>query len=102
MPRKVAVYPACRNASAGNSLSCTLVSWRHKTSGSCRVSHSKTRGSRFRIELTFQVAIFMGSGSHGSGPAEMVELRPDEADHAIPGRERHQRGPTGEGHRDGR
>src|SRR5438067_2151352 len=45
--------------SAGNSLSCTLVSWRQSASGWLAFSQSTTSGSRRRTELIFQVAIFI-------------------------------------------
>src|SRR5512145_682897 len=59
IPRYVMSYPDSANASSGNSLSWTLVSWRHSTSGFCRTSQSSTIGKRFRRELTLKVAIFM-------------------------------------------
>ena len=44
---------------AGNALSASLVSCRHRTSGCAYASHSSTRGIRAFSELTFHVAMRM-------------------------------------------
>src|SRR5437016_12315441 len=63
VPWWAASYPKVAKAIAGKVASATLVSCMHRTSGFAYPIHSSTRGSRAFSELTFHVAIRIGTPS---------------------------------------